>query len=750
MTQHNAESEVHYAIIVCTQFGDGFHRRLKLAGLRVYLRKSKATAMHEEQKNTVQHEPTGNKSDFSTTDTVKVVFQPNGRQGRVTRGTVLLDAARELGVELESICGGNSTCGKCKIIVETGDFPKFDVTSGADSLSPPGDRETAYARRRKFGADERLSCVCTVHGDLVVRVPEESQARKQVVRKSAGIDRPIIVDAAMRLYYVELPPASILDGMGDWERLCQQMEQTHGLTGLRSDFTVLHELQPALSSGDRKVTVTVLHDHEVVRVQPGYHEDIYGIALDVGTTTMAGHLCHLRTGEILGTSSRMNPQVPFGEDLMSRVSYAMMNDDGTERLHDSVIDAVNGLVADMTKQAGIQPNDVIEMVIVGNTTMHHLLLGVNPKELGGTPFSLVTHSPLDVKARDLGIRISGGGNVHIPPCEAGHVGADNVGVLVAEAPYAQDKTMLVIDVGTNGEILLGNREAVYSASSPTGPAFEGAQILHGMRAAAGAIERVRIDPATLAVKYRIIGRDEWVEQMVQADGVTSVDGALKPSGICGSGIIEAVAELVLAGVVGANGRFVPLDHPRLHTGLGERGSKAEFVIAWAHETSTGREIVVHSDDIRAIQLAKAALYAGVKLLMQRMQLNAVDVIELAGGFGSYIDPYHALVIGLIPDSDLARVSAVGNAAGDGARMMLLNKEKRHEAEWAARWVHYVETAGELTFQEEFVMAINFPHAIDPFPIAEGLIVESSKAWPADRVEKWLAFAGGKFDEMRMA
>lgn len=706
--------------------------------------------------------------DRTSQASARVVFQPNGRQGSVPIGTNLLEAARQLGVEIESICGGHQTCGKCKVVIEEGEFPKFGVISRSDGVSPAEKREREYAVSRGFAASERLSCACSVLGDVVVRVPEESQIRKQVVRKGVGVLRPIEVDAAMRLYYVELGAPSAIDGMGDWERLLAKLEDTHGLSDLTIDLAVLRELQPVLAQGKRCVTVTVLYSHEVVRVQPGFHDNIYGIALDVGTTTMAAHLCHLRTGELLATASRMNPQVPFGEDLMSRVSYAMMNEDGTERLHDSVIDAVNGLVGELAQEAGINSRDVIELVMVGNTTMHHLLLGVNPRELGGTPFSLVANSPLNIKARDLGVSIAGGANVYIPPCEAGHVGADNVGVLVAEAPYAQDQMMLVIDVGTNGEILLGNRNAVYSASSPTGPAFEGAQIVHGMRAADGAIERVRIDPATLAVKYRVIGRDEWIESPAEgaprpdAEVSTDEDAAarrrarreellhpkLRPSGICGSGIIEAVAELVLAGLVGPNGRFVSVQHPRLRYGLGNGGGKAEFVLAWPHETSTGREIVIHSDDIRAIQLAKAALYAGAKLLMQRLSLEEVDRIVLAGGFGSYIDPKHAMVLGMIPDCDLSQVSAVGNAAGDGARMMLLDGKKRDEAAWAARWVHYVETAGELDFQEEFVSAINFPHAVDPFPVAEALVHDASKAWPAERRERWLQYADSKFEAIR--
>ena len=696
------------------------------------------------------------------TATARVVFQPAGRQGDVAAGTTLLEAARRLGVEIESICGGHQTCGKCKVLVEEGDFAKFGLRSQADHLTPPGEREVEYARKRNFADGARLSCACDVTGDLVIRVPEESQTRKQVVRKAAGVERAIAVDAPMRLYYVELPAAELKDHRGDWQRLADELRAVHGLENVRIDPAILPSLQPALAAGKRALTVTIFEGREVVRVQPGFHDEIYGMAFDVGTTTVAGHLCHLRTGEILATASRMNPQVPYGEDLMSRVSYAMVNPDGTERMHRAIIDGLNELIAEACADAGIAPADVVELVVVGNTTMHHLILGVNPQELGGAPFSLVTHDALDVKARDLGIAIARGGNLHLPPCEAGHVGADNVGVLVAEAPYAQDEQMLVIDIGTNGEILLGNRERMFSASSPTGPAFEGAQILHGMRAAAGAIERIRIDPATLGVRYRMIGKDEWIESkedsgysILGSDEPSSsqrntqypipntqdarkarrdaiLNPALKASGICGSGIIEAIAELLTAGVLAPNGRFVEIAHPRLRTGLGDGGGKAEFILAWPHETSSGQAITVHSDDVRAIQLGKAALYAGTKLLMKRLGLERVDRIVLAGGFGSYIDPKHALLIGLIPDCELAKVTAVGNAAGDGARMILLDKAKRAEAQWAARWVRYVETAVEPGFQEEFVGAINLPHAGDTFPHLQGYVDESRRQWSSER------------------
>jgi len=692
--------------------------------------------------------------------THKVIFQPNGRGGDVPAGMSVLEAARRMGVEIESICGGHQTCGKCKVLVEAGDFPKFGIRSAAAHVTPPGEREQAYAAKFNFAPTARLSCACQLTGDVVIRVPEESQTRKQVVRKGAGVERPLTVDAAVRLYYVELPKPHLKDHRGDWERLAAELAAVHGLADLRVDWLVLRTLQDALASGNRAVTVAIWQGVEVIQVQPGYHEDLYGVAVDVGTTTVAAHLCHLRTGALLATASCMNPQVPYGEDLMSRVSYAMLNADGTERMHTSIIDSLNGLIGELCATAAILPAAILELVMVGNTTMHHLLLGINPRELGAAPFSLVTHNAIDLKARELNLRIAPGANVHIPPCEAGHVGADNVGVLVAEAPYAQDQQLLIIDIGTNGEILLGNRAGVLSASSPTGPAFEGAQIAHGMRAAPGAIERVRIDPATLAVHYRIIGNDAWlVSPAAAVDGhghavredprtarqrkrAELLTPTLRAAGICGSGIIEAVAELFLAGMIAPNGRFVTLDHPRLRTGLGEGGGKAEFVLAWPHETSSGQAITIHSDDIRAIQLAKAALYAGAKLLMQRMALAAVDRVVLAGGFGSYIDPVHAMVLGLIPDCELAKVSAVGNAAGDGARMILLDKGKRAEAQWAARWVEYIETAVEPLFQEEFVNAIDLPHATDPFPHLAERLAAARAQWSPERLAAVAAMMSG--------
>jgi uncharacterized 2Fe-2S/4Fe-4S cluster protein (DUF4445 family) len=359
------------------------------------------------------------------------------------------------------------------------------------------------------------------------------------------------------------------------------------------------------------------------------------------------------------------------------------------------------------------------MVAVGNTTMIHLFLGVDPRELGGAPFALARREAMDVKARDLGLKLHPGANVHVLPAEAGHVGADNVGVLIAEEPYRQPEIELIVDVGTNAEIVLGNDQWLLSASSPTGPAFEGAQISSGMRAAPGAIERVRIDKATGKANFRVIGETRWSDEWDFTESTAAYEQpAHLASGICGSGIIEVIAELYLAGILLPDGRFNP-NHTTDR--LSWDGRRGKYLLAMPEQTVSGQPIYVTQDDVRNIQLAKAALYAGCKLLMNRAGIERVDRIVLAGAFGSYIDPLYALVLGLIPDCDPQKVVAVGNAAGDGARIALLNRQKRAEAQVIAFQARYIETAVAPDFQDEFVGAIHIPHATDPFPHLDGIL-----------------------------
>jgi uncharacterized 2Fe-2S/4Fe-4S cluster protein (DUF4445 family) len=648
-----------------------------------------------------------------------VIFMPSGRRGRVSPGTLVLDAARQLGVEIESICGGRLTCNKCRVRLEEGHFAKHAISSTPDHLSPPSDEEVRLLERLD-SPDCRLSCNAHIVGDALIFVPEESRAHKQVVRKDATM-RVIDLFPAVRQVFVEVDQAELGEHRGDWGRLQDALAAKWDMHDLIVDLPVLRELQATLRKGKWAVTVTLWQEREVIDVQPGYEEGVYGLAVDIGSTTIAGFLCDLRTGDILATESMMNPQVTYGEDLMSRISFAMMHNDGLDKMHTAVIEALNRLAASTAREAGIRQRQIQEAVFVGNTTMIHILLGISPVELGGAPFALANRDSMDVKARELGLRLHRSANVHVLPAEAGHVGADNVAALIAEVPYTLDEVTLLVDVGTNAEIVLGNKEWMYSASSPTGPAFEGAQIRFGMRAAPGAIERVRIDPETKVARFRVIGEEAWSDEwQIGPQFAAEAQPKHLAAGICGSGIIEVVVEMFLAGILLPDGRFNPdLDHERI-TWDDRRG---QYILATAEQSTTGSPILVTQDDVRSIQLAKAALYAGIKLLMNKAELNQVDRIVLAGAFGSYIDPKYAMILGLIPDCELTKVTAVGNAAGDGARIALLNRHKRTEAQRIAEWVTYVETAVHPDFQQEFVGAIHIPHASDNFPHLSGLLPE---------------------------
>lgn len=639
-----------------------------------------------------------------------VIFQPSGSRGRVADGTTIVDASRKLGVELESVCGGQATCGKCRVRIEEGFFERFGIESNMDHLSPIEEREKDFFEKHTELQGYRLSCVTEIHGDVLIFVPEESRKGKQVVRKAAT-DRKIDVNPAVRNYYVEMTPATLQDTTGDWERLTEGLQKEHGIKGLTIDYLALLSLQGAVRKGGWKVTVSVWMGKEVIAVFPGKVDESYGLAVDVGTTTVAGYLCELSSGKLLATDSMMNPQVTFGEDVMSRITYAMTHKDGLKRMNDAIIDGLNRLAGQVAAQAGIKRRDIVDWTIVGNTAMHHIYMNIYPEYIGKAPFPPALHASMDVKARDMRLKISPGAYVYALPIEAGFVGADNVGVLIAEEPYNRDDLMLIIDIGTNGELILGNKKKLISSSCATGPAFEGAHIKFGMRAAPGAIEKVQIDLETKEPRYKVIGKEQWSDELKE----------MGTRGICGSGIMDVVAQMYVAGVMLKNGRLnTELDHPRMRRS--EDGW--EYVLAWADETSIGQDVTVNQSDIRAVQLAKGAMCAGAKLMMRRLGIEKLDRVILAGAFGSYIDPQQAMIMGLFPDCDLKKVYAVGNAAGDGARIALLNVNKRKEANEYARKVEYVELTVEGNFEKEFAQAMYFPHMKDKYPHLKGLIPDS--------------------------
>ncbi len=664
-----------------------------------------------------------------TQEKVKIVFTPSGKRGSFEIGTKVLDAARQLGVDIDSVCGGRAICGRCQINVLVGDFAKHNIHSDFTSVTEISEAEKKYAERRGLNEDRRLSCQSLLKSDAVIDVPASSQVHQQVVRKeneSHDIDinpiiKPYYVNVAkqkekplekksnsslheIKTFKISVEEPDMHKGTGDLSRLKVALSEEWGLDNLTCSLDVLQSLQPVLREGEWKVTVAVRNNEEIIAVFPGFKDELFGIAVDVGSTTIAAHLCDLSTGEVSGSAGLMNPQIRFGEDLMSRVSYIMMNEGGEKDLTRVVREAINEIITTIISENNIDAEDILEMTLVGNPIMHHLVLGIDPTELGAAPFALATDLSADIKAKELNLNINSGAYVYVLPCVAGHVGADAAAVLLAEEPFNKDEISLIVDVGTNAEIILGNNQRLLAASSPTGPAFEGAQISSGQRAAPGAIERARIDPETLEPRFKVIGCDLWsddedFEVNIPVGGIT---------GICGSGIIEIVAEMFLNKIINQDGK--------INKALSETSSRIiEDGRTYSYVLHDGEQVIkITQNDIRAIQLAKAALYAGVKLLMHKLSIEKVDRIRLAGAFGSHIDVKYAMALGLIPDCLVDEVSSAGNAAGTGARVTLLDKESRNKLEGEVRKIEKIETAVEPSFQEEFVSAMAIPHKSDDF------------------------------------
>ena len=632
------------------------------------------------------------------------VFTPSGKRGRFAAGVSLLEAARKLGVDLDSVCGGRGICGRCQVDVAEGAFSKHGIESRAEHVSAPDAVEARYTGKRgALPEGRRLGCQARLCGDVVADVPPESQVHRQVIRKRAEA-HPIKIDPVVRLCYVEVVEPDMHDPSSDFRRLAAALKAQWGIEDAQTTLPVLRGLQKTLRKGEWKVTAALRKDRDVVAVWPGLHERACGIAVDIGSTTIAAHLCDLATGEVLASSGVMNPQIRFGEDLMSRVSYVMMNPGGEVELTQSVRAALDALVGEVCAASNVQRGDVVEMTVAGNPVMHHLFLGLDPTELGGAPFALTLDAAFDVPARELGLVIAPGAYVYTLPCIAGHVGADTAGVVLSEGPYLKDEVTLIVDVGTNAEIVLGNKSRLLACSSPTGPAFEGAQISCGQRAAPGAIERVRIDRITLEPRVKVIGCDLWSDE----PGFAEATANCGVTGLCGSGIIEIIAEMYLSGIISTDGVIdgaLAARFPRIEA----VGRTFSYVLREGEP-----RLMIHQTDVRAIQLAKSALYAGAKLLMERYGVTQVGRITLAGAFGSHIDTTYAMVLGLIPDCDLSKVAAAGNAAGTGARIALLNRAARAEIEGVVRGIEKIETAIEPNFQAHFVDAMAIPNKRDVF------------------------------------
>lgn len=644
-----------------------------------------------------------------------VLFMPSGKRGRFPVGTPVLDAARELGIYVESVCGGRGICGRCQVAPEFGKFAKHKIESIPESISAWSAKENRYTEKRGPLKDgRRLSCSATVQGPLVVDVPADTVVNQQTIRKAADT-RWIERNPAVQLCYVEVDEPDMHKPLGDLDRLKNQIEADWGFTDILVSQHIIPQVQKTLRSGKWAVTAAIHKDLEssrptMIALWPGLKNEAYGIACDIGSTTIAMHLSSLLSGATIASAGTSNPQIRFGEDVMSRVSYVMMNSDGQAAMTSAVRGAINDLIEQVCDQAGVTREDILDSVFVGNPIMHHLFLGIDPTELGGAPFALAVSGAVHTWATELALKMNEGTRVYVIPCIAGHVGADAAAATLAEAPHEAEALTLLVDVGTNAEIVLGKQGRTLACSSPTGPAFEGAEISCGQRAAPGAIERVRIDPQTLEPRIRIIGVEPWSDE----PGFAEMAKKVGVTGICGSGIIEVMAEMFLAQIIDTDG-VVDGGKAAVSSRVFQDGRTFSYRL-W--KTEDGPDITVSQNDVRAIQMAKAALYAGVKLLMEKHGTNSIEHIRLAGAFGTFIDPKYALVLGLVPDCKISNVKAVGNAAGTGARMALLNRTHRREIEETVKEIEKIETALESKFQQHFVNAMAFPNKIDPFPRLE--------------------------------
>ena len=610
----------------------------------------------------------------------RTLFAPSLKEVTGAEGTTILEAAREAGVYIDTPCNGKGLCGGCRVRVMEGE------------AEAPSEQESGLLRAGDGELGYRLACMARIRGDMTVLVPQESvlpQGEKPFTGRSG------VIDPVVRGYNVDLA-----EGDGDQarvERVARLMAQQYDLRDLAADVTVLKDLGKMGGDLQGRVTVLVREGKEIIGVLSGWDVRYLGLALDIGTTTIAAYVGDLRDGQLIATGSATNPQVLFGSDIMSRITYSSRHPDGARRMQAVLIASINALVRHMAESRGFEPCEIVDTTVVGNTVMHHIFLGIPPDRLGLWPFTPTIRQSLDVKARDLGIGLGHASSLHLLPLEAGFVGADNVGVLLSDEPHKREEISLIMDLGTNGEIVLGNRERLLSCSCATGPALEGAQISSGMRAIGGAIERVRIDAATFEVDYAVVGKEGWAR-----DPGTS----LEPVGLCGSAIIDAVAHLYATGLIGQDGAFSKGKRTaRLRRG---EAGMMEFVVAWRDETQTGRDIALTQKDIREVQLAKAALYAGCRVLMDRLKVASISRMVIAGAFGMHIDKASALTLGLFPPCDPAAIAMVGNAAGHGAYLALMDKEKRKEADRVAPFVTHVELAREETFQREFMNGLSIP------------------------------------------
>ncbi len=635
---------------------------------------------------------------------IKVKFLPIDRVYVTDSGETLLETAMRSGVHINASCGGNGVCGKCRVKVVEG--------SVSSSIHPK-------ISQWEYEAGVRLACMAAPLEDVTVEVPLESQIDRLALKRKDNA--PLIlsaldigdlvkgweVDPAVFKRYIELQPPSIEDNISDLSRLTRELKQKYGFDGLSVDFKVLLRLSKVLRDADWKVTITIVltrKGYKLINVDPGNTEDKnYSIVIDIGTTTVCGQLLDLANCSVfklsektnnnrdlctLAESSDYNAQISYGEDVISRIMYAQKKG-GLKKLQEVVIGTINGVIKELLEISNVSVAHVSHLVFAGNTTMTHLALGLDPKYIMLSPYTPAATLIPPVRAVNLGINVNDHVHIYIFPCVASYVGGDIVAGVLGSGIFQRDKTALFMDIGTNGEIVLGNKDWLMCTSCSAGPAFEGGGIKFGMRAGKGAIEQIRINPSTYEPMILTIGR-------------------AKPMGICGSGLIDLVAELVEVGLLDQNGKFMrDIDSKRVREG----DSGYEYVICYASETQINRAIVITEVDIDNLMRAKAAIYAGCKVLLDNAGLafKDLDMVIIAGGFGHYIDLEKALVIGLLPELPLSKFIFVGNGSLLGARFLSFCQGFLSETEKIARTMTNVELSNNNAFMDEFIAAMFLPH-----------------------------------------
>ncbi|MDZ7849548.1 MAG: ASKHA domain-containing protein [Halodesulfurarchaeum sp.] len=643
------------------------------------------------------------------TEESQVTFYPWKKTIDVKPDTTLLDAAENAGVSIEGLCAGNGRCGTCKAIIGEGDEYLSPVTKAEEQTLSTKQLEDGY----------RLTCRAKMaeSGSVDVTVPPDSQKTAGIVL-TEGHELEYAIDPVVKKYHVDLPLPSLSDNLADYERIGEALERTYDLELEAVDYEAQRELPNRMrerESEDRlEATATVYDGRELIDVEPGLSETAYGLAIDLGTTTVATYLVNLKNGETEAVSSQLNPQTKQGGDIMTRMRYTRRNDDGREELKAEIRDGINETIEEVVTEADIERENIYESVFVGNTAMHHLFLGIDPAYVAGSPYVAAREAPIEVKARELGIDINESGYVYWLPVSGGWVGPDKVSVLLVAGHYKEEPTTVCIDIGTNGEISVGNEDEMLVTSAPAGPALEGAELRYGVRAQAGAIETLWIDPETLEPEYETIDDEP-------------------PNGITGSGVIDALAQLFEVGIVDQRGKFREevLDHPRVRE---NDDGELEYVVAPEAEAALAEDIVLTQNDIRSIQMAKAAIQAGTRVLMSELDIDNPDRVLMAGAFGNYIDKISAMTIGMYPDIDPDDVISLGNAAGVGAKLALLDKERRAEAVRIVDEVEYFEIAGTDVFQENFMESMYLPHQdFDLYPHVKER-VQKSRELEAARLE----------------